>query len=345
MTTDTTPDPLPEQRPEAEVGLSYVIIGFNEGDNLDACIASAREAAPPDTTFEIIYVDGGSSDDSLRIAQEAEADKVLGGDKRRRAAENRNLGLSAARGRYVQFVDGDMVIDPDWPTTAKTFLDEHPDAAVVYGELVEANKTAAFRALQLDWAPWFGEVAYCGGTAMARAEVLRDVGGFPEHVAAGEEPFMCWHIRNTRGMTIHHLQNKMADHDLGFRGFRDYWRRSVKTGSAYIEVASHFWKTDDPLWRSDTLSILAWAALMALIVLLLIVGPTNYVRGAVALVIVGVLTRKFLQFVRRGNPIDVCLIYAVHSYFVKIPLSIGVLSWLFRRSLRGARLAVRRKTG
>ena len=334
MTTDTTTSPPDEPRPEGEVDLSYVIIGFNEGGNLAACIASAREAAPPNAAFEVIYVDGGSSDDSLRIAREAGADKVLGGDKRRRAAENRNLGLSAARGRYVQFVDGDMVIDPAWPTTAKTFLDEHPDAAVVYGELVEANKTAAFRAMQMDWAPWFGEVAYCGGTAMARAEVLRDVGGFPEHVAAGEEPFMCWHIRNTRHMTIHHLQDKMADHDLGFRGFRDYWQRSVKTGAAYIEVASHFWHTSDPLWRTDTLSILTWAAIMALAVLLLVVGPNNYVRGAVMLVILGVLVRKFLQFARRGHPAKACLIYAVHTYFSKIPLALGVLSWLFRRALR-----------
>lgn len=133
------------------IDISFVVIGFNESPILADCIASCRRAAPRGLQTEILYADGGSTDGSISIAQQAGADRILGGDKRRRAAENRNLGLHAAQGCYVQFVDGDMLLEPDWPAAAVAALEARPETAIVCGALHERGAGLLSRVLELDW--------------------------------------------------------------------------------------------------------------------------------------------------------------------------------------------------
>ncbi len=103
--------------------LSFIVIGYNEAATLPKCFESVRNAYLSGISYELIYVDGGSRDDSILVAKTSGVDQVLGGDKRRRAAENRNVGLRSAQGRYVQFLDGDMVLDPDWSFIALNFIE------------------------------------------------------------------------------------------------------------------------------------------------------------------------------------------------------------------------------
>ena len=106
-----------------------------------------------DLTWELLYVDGGSNDTSMAIAHDVGVDQLLGGDQRRRAAENRNLGLAHATGRFIQFLDGDMTMAPDWPLAAAEFLETHDEFATVCGNLQESEDSVWFRALEIDWAP------------------------------------------------------------------------------------------------------------------------------------------------------------------------------------------------
>ena len=116
----------------ATVGI--VVIGRNEGERLVACLRSAKSLGLP-----IIYVDSGSTDGSLSAAQDAAALIV-----------NLDLGLpfTAARARqegllalithapllrYVQFVDGDCALVPEWIATAHLFLEDTPSYAVACG--------------------------------------------------------------------------------------------------------------------------------------------------------------------------------------------------------------------
>lgn len=315
--TNTSSEPL---------DVSFVVIGYNEGKTLGACLRAVRDADLDGIRHELIYVDAGSADDSMRIAQEAGADHVLGGDQRRKAAEARNVGLHAATGEFVQFIDGDMTLAPDWPRAAFGFLRGDSDYAVVCGGLREANRSLLFRALQLDWTPSDGDVPYCGGAALFRRETLEQAGGFPEDVAYGEEPYLCWRIRNELGKKVYCLARVMADHDLGFSGFGDYWRRSVRTGATYAEIAARCRGTSDPLWSGESRSNTVWALATLAWAAVVIAAPWP-VKAAALLVAVAVLTRKALQKLRAGHGLSVAAVYALHSYFVKIPLAYGQLKW------------------
>ena len=99
--------------PAGTIDLSFVVIGYNEAGTLKACLDSVRNADLDGLSWELIYVDGGSIDTSMDIAREAGVDRLLGGETRRRAAENRNLGLEAATGDWCSFWTGTW---PCFPT-------------------------------------------------------------------------------------------------------------------------------------------------------------------------------------------------------------------------------------
>jgi glycosyltransferase involved in cell wall biosynthesis len=309
--------------------ISFIIIGYNESEHLKKCLASVQNADTEAIFTETIYVDGGSYDDSLEIARAAGVDKVLGGDKRRRAAENRNLGYQNSTGRYIQFIDGDMAMDPDWPKHAVSFLAAHGEAAAVCGKIEEMNRSAFYQAFQIDWSEREGEVASCGGSAMWRRDALEPVGGFPENVAYGEEPYLCWRVRNELGLKIHYLEYPMVAHNLNYSGFLDYWHRNVRCGETYAEIAHLCHDTPDRLWLKESISNLAWGAVLVFMLVFVLAAPPLLKAWAV-IGICGILLRKTIQMRLRGETTLVSLGYAVHVYFSKLPLALGECIWLLR---------------
>jgi len=311
--------------------LSVIVIGRNESANLPRCFASIREMRPvPGLATEVIYVDGGSDDDSMSVVRSLGMVRILGGEKPRRAAENRNIGMREARGAYIQFLDGDMTLDPEWCVEAYAYLLHHPGAAAVCGNLLEARESVIHQAQELDWGAREGDIRHCGGAAFWRTEVLAKLGGFPEQVRYGEEPYLCWRVRNELHLTIHQMNRTMATHDLGHDSFGDYWRRCTRTGRAYAEIADRFARTDAPLWLRESRMNVLWAiAIVGCFALPALV--CRWWAFTAWILLAGVIARKAWQVARHGKPPRIALVYAAHTYFSKIPLALGELLWAFDR--------------
>lgn len=312
--------------PREELDLSFVVIGLNEGRTLRACLESVRRAGLEELATELVYVDGGSDDDSVATAREI-ADTVLTAETRRRAAENRNLGLKRARGQFVQFLDGDMRLAPGWPKAAVGLLEGHPEVAAVFGRLEEHNDSAAYQALQIDWECPEGPALYCGGAAMFRRRDIARAGGFPEDVDFGEEPLLCWTLRNAYGQGVYHLHETMAEHDLDYGGLRDYWKRNVRCGRTFAEVAHRCRRESERFWTAEVRSNLAWGAALVLLLLGLALGPGGWIRAGAALALAAIWTRKFAQYARRGKPLGVAALFAAHTYAAKLGIAWGILRW------------------
>ena len=95
--------------------ISVVIPVYNKERYLRGCVDSVLSSTYQD--FELILVDDGSADGSLRLCTEyAGRDrrvKVLS-QKNQGASSARNRGLEACRGEWVVFVDADDAISPDF---------------------------------------------------------------------------------------------------------------------------------------------------------------------------------------------------------------------------------------
>lgn len=94
--------------------ISFIIIGYNEGWILEKVFDSIIRSININnlTTYEIIYVDSRSNDNSLEIASRFSEIKkfiILG---ERNAAIARNIGAKESTGNILFFLDGDMEINP-----------------------------------------------------------------------------------------------------------------------------------------------------------------------------------------------------------------------------------------
>lgn len=210
-----------------------VVIGRNESARLGAALGAVMPLAP-----RVIYVDSGSRDNSVAIAREAGAE-VLELDPARpfSAARARNEGfaaLGAKRAGFVQFIDGDCIMQPDWPEQALQFLADHPQAGLVFGRQYEARPDASVYNFLTDW-EWdkpLGEGVFCAGCVMMRAEALAAVGGYDPTLIAGEDDDMCIRLQQD-GWQTWRIDALMTEHDARLLTIGPWWRRAVRAGHSY----------------------------------------------------------------------------------------------------------------
>lgn len=92
---------------------SLIIPVYNCAEYLKSCIGSIQTQSFPD--LEIICINDGSTDDSLKVLQElAEADDriVVIDQKNAGVSAARNAGIQKARGKYLYMMDSDDSIVP-----------------------------------------------------------------------------------------------------------------------------------------------------------------------------------------------------------------------------------------
>lgn len=227
-------------KPAPRIGA--VVIGRNEGGRLVRSLASLCGEVGP-----IVYVDSGSTDHSVTHARLAGTEVVeLDSALPFTAARGRNAGFAALRRRYpdleyVQFIDGDCELDPEWVPEAACFLDQNPGVAVACGRRRERLPGASIFNRMCDW-EWdtpVGETRACGGDALVRARAFEEIGGFDPTLIAGEEPELCVRLRHA-GWQVWRLDAEMTVHDAAMTRLSQWWRRGLRGGYARAEgVALH----------------------------------------------------------------------------------------------------------
>jgi glycosyltransferase involved in cell wall biosynthesis len=329
------------QPPDLARELTVVVIGLDAAGTLERCLVSIAVAVgEAGGGARVIYVDGGSRDDSAAIARRLGAEVIQLSTDRPTAAKGRNAGWRAAATPLVHFVDSDTALDPGWLLRALPAIRADERIASVFGQLRESNPSGSVynEVCGCDWYVPPGDGRFCGGNALFRLDALRQVDGSDEALSAGEEADLCWRLRQ-RGWRIVCLDAVMAHHDLGMTGFRAYWRRAVRSGYAYAEVGLRFARTDDPLWlrelvRNVTLPPAALA--LALALALWLGAPGLGVAAALLLVRPGL---KFVALRRRIPEVRLRALYVAHLVFIRVPLFVGGVRYIATRP-RALRAAV-----
>jgi rSAM/selenodomain-associated transferase 2 len=91
--------------------ISVVIPTLNAEDGLAACLTALVPAAVEGMVREVIVVDGGSSDRTLKIIEQSGAELVHSSPGR---GEQLALGAARARGPWLLFLHADTVLEPGW---------------------------------------------------------------------------------------------------------------------------------------------------------------------------------------------------------------------------------------
>ena len=115
--------------------VSVVIAAYNRASTVDRAITSAlRQTLPAD---EIIVVDDGSTDDTCNIVESLAAQdariKLLREKTNRGGGAARNVGLAAAQGEFIAFLDSDDEWLPGHLERRIAALRSEPHPALVFG--------------------------------------------------------------------------------------------------------------------------------------------------------------------------------------------------------------------
>jgi glycosyltransferase involved in cell wall biosynthesis len=316
--------------------VGVVAIGRNEGDRLRVCLESAVGEADA-----VVYVDSGSTDGSVELAQSLGVEVVsLDMTKPFTAARARNAGLAgllrvADKTDYVQFVDGDCEIVGGWIGAAQRTLDEHEDVASVWGNLRERfpERSVYNRLCDMEWQwdlPW-GEVETFGGIAMVRVAAFQEVHGYDEAVIAGEERDFAVRLRG-RDWKIHRIDVAMALHDVAMTRFSQWWRRSVRTGFAYGRGRWAHRKSGEGTWQRETRSIWVWGVAVPLATV--IVATLTGGWGLLLALIYFVQMARLGRYMRgRGFSGGDARIYGFFVVLGKFPMALGLLKFHVGRVL------------
>lgn len=117
------------------VKISAIVPNYNHAAFLPRCLdALLRQTFPP---VEILVIDDGSTDDSLRVMERFAAEhasiRVLRNDKNSGVCYTLNRGLEAAKGDFVTFLAADDQVLPDLFLRCAEMLQRYPEAGAVSG--------------------------------------------------------------------------------------------------------------------------------------------------------------------------------------------------------------------
>jgi len=227
-----------------------IVVGIrNEEKFIEECIQSLLNLDYPRDSYEIIIVDGMSTDKTRDIVQKYPVKLLL--NERKNVAAARNLGVKNARGELTAFTDGDCKVDPQWLKTLVREMQAAPDDAVCFGG---PN-------LIFDTDPVFGRVVgYAqetflgsGGSAQSKNSTkkhyvsslpncnamykkiaIQEVGGFDERFVVGQDGDLNYRINKKGNRFLYIPEAQVLHHRRGT--FKSFSVRMFKYGVWMAEL-------------------------------------------------------------------------------------------------------------
>jgi glycosyltransferase involved in cell wall biosynthesis len=160
--------------------------------------------------WEVIVVDNGSTDGSAVIA-ESFSDrlrmKVIAASEKINGSYARNVGVRAAAGEKLLFVDSDDQVAPGYVAAMVSALDSH-DFVTSRVDSKTLNPQWACEAQGPPWQDTGVDVAFdflpaTGLNVGVHRSLFESIGGFPEEYSGSQDIAFSWRIQLTAGASVH----------------------------------------------------------------------------------------------------------------------------------------------
>lgn len=195
---------------------SFVIIAYNEENNIAACVDSIVTQKLLGNSYEIIVVDDGSHDKTSEIVKKlAKSDhrvKLVSDGKNHGRGYSRYAGVKSSSGQLVIMVDADILLPKTWLTTCLEHIKNHD---VVGGIAVPDGDVAyIYRRFKLKPKTVMGSTTITGNNGMYKRVVFSKV-NFDKALREGEDVDFNHHAAAAGlstycipGLTVEHQESK-----------------------------------------------------------------------------------------------------------------------------------------
>jgi glycosyltransferase involved in cell wall biosynthesis len=177
--------------------VSVIIPTYNHAQYLGEAIESVLTQDYPDMV--VIVVDDGSTDNTREVTASYRGKIISVEQPNGGCALARNTGLNIATGEYIAFLDSDDSLLPGSLRIRAEYLDNHPEAGLVCGDVIEVYGEGDHRLKSLRVNPpkhpdnfrW-ETVEFCATTSsvMARRTCFETAGKFEATLRQGQD----WHM-------------------------------------------------------------------------------------------------------------------------------------------------------
>lgn len=233
--------------------IDCVLIGVNSAKTLERCIESIRGGSYPAERLHICYVDGGSTDGSIAIAESYPGVKVIAlNPEHPSPGLGRNAGWKSGSSPLVQFLDSDTIVDPEWfgKAVATIGSDTHLGAVIGMRRELHPERSVYNWIGDLEWNGPVGDSDCFGGDVLMRREALEATGGYDEELVGGEDPELSRRMIRAWWRIVR-IDALMTRHDLAMTTVKQYLKRAYRSGYGFAAVRSREAKAGSDFWRDD----------------------------------------------------------------------------------------------
>jgi len=141
-----------------------------------------------------------------------------------------------------------------------------------------------------------------------RRAAVEAVGGYDPTLIAGEEPDMCFRMRQ-KGWRIRRINAEMTWHDAAIVRWDQWWQRTRRAGHAFAEGAARHGGSPERFRMAETRRAIIWGAMLPLAIVIAVV-----VFGPLALLLLLTYPAQILRLILKGVAPDSALFMTLGKF-------------------------------
>jgi GT2 family glycosyltransferase len=116
--------------------VSIITVNYNGEKHLDVCLSSLSCLNYPEDKLEVIMVDNGSTDGSVKFVDKNFPRVKIIKNEINNYCQANNLGIKRAKGRFIALINNDLKLDKDWLIELVSLIKDKNNIGAVTGKVL-----------------------------------------------------------------------------------------------------------------------------------------------------------------------------------------------------------------